>query len=410
MKQFFKIPIVIGLLFATFCFAEENEFGFDISARSKSKEENKNDIDMQDWQSKSDSSLCYEPRCGCDKDYRRCCFGLPLPVKCGWAFVEGEYLYWKAYTVVPYADFKFNVAPFNFSSDEPYSSDIKTVSMSGASGYRVTLGVYFNNCSYGTAQFRYFATDGSDSFSAPANDAVQLSRRDSFNNPWDMYGIVTNTVALPFSVSAKQRHREKILDFDYNKLFTCGRYSMTPYMGVRFAWVKSDLSINYIRINPAEDQPPTISRSAHVDINKHMNLGVGLHSGFNTHSDLCWGFGAYTTSSVSILVGQFQRRLREEMFSDTTGATRATVTSGYKVTDFQTNYQLGLGLDWGKHFCKCCYYLGLKIGYEANVWPNFFDVFEVATGAIDTRTSPIVNYYSRSLLTHGLNVGARFDF
>ena len=410
----YKLPFLASFLFMSLTFAQSNDYeSGEVVARSKTKSRNMNNRDMMNnrQMDQQDDSLCFEPRCGCDEDYRRCCFGLPLPVKCGWAFVEAEYLYLKTYSLTPYASERYRVPPFTIGTTvNTYSSNIHNVPLSADSGFRVALGVYFSNCSFGTAKYTQYSTDGSDSFSVGSvnTDSAQSNSIAAYWLLNDLFEGDT-TALLSLSASAKNRFRMEMLDFDFNTVYTCSRYAFSPFVGVRFAWVKSDLRVDYVAENSAVGFPQT----HHVDVNHHLNLGVGLHTGMDMNVDLCWGFGAYATSSFSALIGQKYYRIRDEstLFDSVTGfASTSTLTQNYKDTDLQMNAQAGLGFTWGKHFCKCCYYLGLKLGYELHYWPNFVSYLEEYNVSTDpTNPSDIFNW-RRSVLSHGLNVGARFDF
>ncbi len=414
----YKLPFLASFLFMSLTFAQSNDYESGaVVARSNKKSRNMNNRDMMNGNrqtmNQEDDSLCFEPRCGCDEDYKRCCFGLPLPVKCGWAFVEGEYLYLKTYSLTPYASERYRVPPFSIGTGNAintYSSNIHNVPLSADSGFRVALGVYFSNCSFGTAKYTQYSTDGTDSFSvgnvtSSSNISNSISAYWLLNDPFE--GDTTGLLSL--SASAKNRFKMRMLDFDFNTVYTCSRYSFSPFVGVRFAWVKTDLRVDYVAENSVVGFPQT----HHVDVNHHFNLGVGLHTGMDMNVDLCWGFGLYGNSSFSALIGQKYYRIRDEstLFDTATNfASTSTLTQNYKDTDFQMNAQAGLGLTWGKHFCKCCYYFGLKLGYELHYWPNFVSYLEEYNVSTDATVPADLFNWRRSVLSHGLNVGARFDF
>jgi len=411
----YKLPFLASFLFMSLTFAQSNDYESEaMVARSNKKSRSMNNRDMMNSNgqvNQEDDSLCFEPRCGCDEDYRRCCFGLPLPVKCGWAFIEAEYLYLKTYSLTPYASERYRVPPFSIGANvNTYSSNIHNVPLDADSGFRVALGVYFSNCSFGTAKYTQYSTDGSDSFSV-GNVNTDSAISNSVSAYWLLNDLFEGdtTGLLSLSASAKNRFRMEMLDFDFNTVYTCSRYSFSPFLGVRFAWVKSDLRVDYVAENSVVGFPQT----HHVDVNHHLNLGVGLHTGMDMNVDLCWGFGLYGTSSFSALIGQKYYRVRDEsvLFDSVTNfASTSTLTQNYKDTDFQMNGQAGLGLTWGKHFCKCCYYLGLKLGYELHYWPNFVSYLEEYNVSTDPTTPADLFNWRRSVLSHGLNVGARFDF
>ncbi len=346
------------------------------------------------------------------KPYDRACYNLPNPTTNSWIFAEAEYLFWKVYNTVPYSRKVFQVPPFTSALSGSYfgSADVKTVDMGGDSGYRFTLGTTFWGSASAYAKYRWFQADGTDSFSATID---QAGANGEFADPiWvlKLFENVTNTLPTTTTASAKQRYREKVLDLDIMNSFGCSRWNMSPHIGIRFAWLKTDLRVDYTTLDSTTPDPLNIQH--HVDLNNHMNLGVGLKVGMDSNVDLGYGFGFYSKSLASILVGQFDYRVRDDITAfGTVPLERTAQTQNFKVTDFQTNWELGVGINWGKHFSCCKYYLGIKAGYDVNLWPNFFNLSSYARdGNFNNTVSLFQNYWTKSLLTHGLTVGVRFDY
>jgi hypothetical protein len=358
--------------------------------------------------------------CTCS-DYLTCCPMLPLPAKCGYVTLAGEYLYWKTYTTVPYTIFRYASPPYDLLDADytAFNAQVRTTELNAHSGYRLNLGIYFSDCSNLLATYRQYQANGTDSVSgAGVDNGIPVQERSYVDAVW-----MTNTPptgfadyeGLPVSASSIQRHRENVLDIDFQKTFACNRFTYSPYVGVRFAWVKADLRVDYLYGSTSDGR--TVPFTNHVDIANHMNLGVGLHSGINSNVDLGWGFGFYGKSGVAALIGQFQYEHKESVLARGTNVfvTESfpyTLTRSFKVTDFQTVWEMGVGLNWGAHFGDCGYYLGLNLGYDLNVWPNFFNAIRTAeyAGSQTPNTGDMMSMWTRSLLTHGLTVGARFDF
>ncbi|MGD2169268.1 MAG: Lpg1974 family pore-forming outer membrane protein [Chlamydiota bacterium] len=371
----------------------------------------------------------YMSKCSCS-DYRTCCPSLPLANENGYVVLAGEYLYWKPYTLVPYAILNAAVPPFVDEQSDPayvyYNKDVKTVKLNAHTGYRLNLAAYLPNCWLINATFRQFQAHGTDGTSGSGDSSsIPLQERGWIDMVWaSIYPIIGGGNAqqgLPVSANATQRYREKVLDIDFLRSFVCNRFTFNPFMGVRFAWLKADLRVDYLVGDSFGSL--RLPFTNHVDIANHLNLGIGLHTGLISNIDLGSGFGIGSKIAIAPLIGQFQFAHREEMFDFLTVAAplgfpgRFTMERSYKITNFQTNWEFGVDLNWGHHFKDCDYYLGLKVGYELSVWPKFFtairqsEITRSGTHALSVpNTVDIMSKWTESLLTHGLNLGARFDF
>lgn len=360
---------------------------------------------------KSKEKECtYTSKCGCSK-YQTCCAMLPLPVnRNGHVFAEGEYLYWKTYALFPYIAKRVNVTPFDLPSiGSLFDTDIKSVELEADSGYRVTLGFYLSECWSLRTVFRQYNADGSDSFRTASLERSSEPLGERIDVLWgtmeDLGGSDDS-----WRVSSRQRYREKVWDIDFARAFSCYRFTLNSFMGVRFAWVKSDSNIKLNKIVTATGEiESNLPLKNDTDINNRFNLGVGLHMGVDAQMDLPWGFGFYSHSQVAALIGQFKYRQKTDAISREALIVPpefGTTVQTQKVTDFQTNLSLGTGLNWGHHFSNCGYYLGFKLGYEVNIWPNFISAFRsVVEGSKSVQTT-----WRKSVLTHGLTLSARFDF
>ncbi|MGD2169269.1 MAG: Lpg1974 family pore-forming outer membrane protein [Chlamydiota bacterium] len=374
------------------------------------------------------------------KEYAQsCCPTLPLPIKDNrYLFLDGEYLYWKTYTIIPYAIAKFAVPPYVIEGNDtvpsytkgyiPFDQEVKTVELHAHTGYRLNLGFYFSDCWLLLGTYRQFQSRGTDGISVggavsgeprPGYSWIDMVWMDNYPADLSTPGAPPGTgfEGHPISANATQRYREKVLDIDFMRSFTYHRFTFNPFLGTRFAWLKTDLRVDYLINHSNTNTYSGLPFTNHVDVANHMNLGVGAHAGLTSNIDLGWGFGFGGKFAFSALVGQFQYAHREDIFDiEQTPFTITTPTleRSFKATNFQTNWELGINLNWGYHFNDCKYFLGLKAGYDVNIWPDFFNAIRQATfytePLIPINYNDIMSTWTESLLTHGLSLGARFDF
>jgi len=417
--------LVATLFFLSMVFAEENEVESETENLNISQETARSSdegfFSIEDVKEKKqapqepiqpkkskqkESSLCMTKNC-CEP-YTRCCYPLPLPAKCGNCFLEGDYLYLKTYSLTPFIGVRRQVPPPTIGSATEYDSEDLFVPLDANSGYRATLGIYFSACAYFTAKYTQFETDGRNSVSIDDIESTAAPNRSGLTLFWLLGtrgGPSDLNNVTQVNSTARNRFRMRVMDFDFYKVVTCSNFSINPFIGARVAWVKTDLVVDYKYIDPSLD----FEQGHHIDVSQHFNLGAGFHTGIDMNLDLCQSLNLYATSSFSAIVGQRNFRIRDVLLLNDSGPVRSRITENYKQTDVQFAGSFGCGFHWGTHFCKCAYYAGIKVGYEAIFWPNFLTYLN--TNSIGANSIPRDTFvWKRMVFSHGLNAGVRFDF
>jgi len=315
----------------------------DVKKSENEKKENKKPEDKKTktLNNKEDHSLCMVRNC-CEP-YERCCYPMPLPAKCGMFFLEGEYLYFKTYSLTPFIGIRKQVPPPTINSSTEYDSNDLFIPIDANSGYKATLGIYFSKCSYATARYTQFESDGEKSISVDDVDLNSSPNRSGLTFFW-----LVGTRAGPsdlnnverVNASARNRFRMKVIDIDFYRVVGCSKLAITPFVGGRIAWVKTDLFVDYKFIDPSLD----FDQGHHVDVDQHFNLGAGFHTGINMDLDLFKNLSLYTTTSFSALIGKRNFRLRDLLLIDDSGPTSSRITENYKETDVQFAGSFGFGL------------------------------------------------------------------
>lgn len=171
--------------------------------------------------------------------------------------------------------------------------------------------------------------------------------------------------------------------------------SLRPFLGVRSAWIDQNLHIGYTggTAVPAGDK----------DQLRFDNdfWGIGLRIGVDSLWGLGGGWGLFGNGAASMLAGDFTIRQKEKLKeADLTRLNlKADTNSVVAIAE------LALGLQWDKLFAQDRYHLGLKFGWELNVFfdQNLLIHFLGASPASLSQSNADLSF-------QGLTIGLRFDF
>lgn len=137
----------------------------------------------------------------------------------------------------------------------------------------------------------------------------------------------------------------------------------------------------------------------------HLNTdfwGLGLRFGLDSLWGLCKGLGLYGNGSVSLLSGHFDVHEKEHLKQAHTQLMKVS----RDVDNLVVTADLALGLKWDYMFSKDRYHLGVKLGWEFNV---FFDQNQLFNFMSSTNPGSI-NFHNDDLSFQGITLGLRFDF
>lgn len=166
-----------------------------------------------------------------------------------------------------------------------------------------------------------------------------------------------------------------VWDVDYNtfdirliKPYHVSRYFvMKPHFGVRGGWIDQHFSVDYGG-NSAS------SRTVHHGDNDFW--GIGARAGVDTDWILGKGWGLFGNVAASMLAGKFDI---------TQNMTLPSGSDGYDIRHeyFQNtpNFEIVLGLSWGRFFDKNKYHVGLKAAYEFHEWFDQLNMLKFASAS-----------------------------
>jgi len=170
--------------------------------------------------------------------------------------------------------------------------------------------------------------------------------------------------------------------------------SLRPFVGLRGGTIDQKYLVAY---NGGTIAP---LGSDQVQLNTDF-WGVGLRMGVNTLWGLGKGLSIYGNGSTSLLSGHFTVHEREKLIWQE--LQKMNLES--QVSNVVVEADVALGLQWDYLFSKERYHIGLKMGWEFDVYFNQNQLFHF------TSTNPAsFQTQSDDLSFQGLTVGLRFDF
>ena len=210
-------------------------------------------------------------------------------------------------------------------------------------------------------------------------------------------------------ISATHVNSTWALDMDLIDL-TIGRpyynsrcITVSPFGGLRTAWIRQNLSIN-ATVPAAAVFNNTLTRDPVYSHNRSNCWGIGPTAGAGCHWLVGQGFRVEGEGGLSVLFTQYTRLFHTEGTAESSDPLPAYKISMEDYNCLRTMANLGLGIGWGRYLNAGRYHLDFSADYEFNVFWNqnmmrtMIDqlIFEAGT--------------SNDLYLHGLTFTGRFDF
>ncbi len=209
------------------------------------------------------------------------------------------------------------------------------------------------------------------------------------------FGLTPKNPFFANSAQAKWHINLNMADLELGRTCRVGKWlTIRPFIGLRGLVIDQEYNVEY--------QGGTV---APLDADKvHMDndfWGVGIRVGGNTLWGLGKGISIYGDGSVSLLSGNFDIHEHEKLEN-------ANLTLMHLQTDLESLVvaaDLALGLQWDYMFTKDRYHLGVKLGWEFDLFfdqNRLFNFLGNSPGAFQSIRD--------DLSFQGLTFGLRFDF
>lgn len=170
--------------------------------------------------------------------------------------------------------------------------------------------------------------------------------------------------------------------------------ALRPFIGLRGGTINQRYTVKY--------QGGTVADLDTDQLNLDTDFwGVGLRMGLNTLWGLGKGMSIYGNGSTSLLSGHFNVREKEKLLQQELVKMNLEASP----TNVVVEADLALGLQWDYMFSKDRYHVGLKLGWEFDIYfdqNQLFNFVSNSSGSLVPRND--------DLTFQGLTIGFRFDF
>lgn len=183
-------------------------------------------------------------------------------------------------------------------------------------------------------------------------------------------------------------------DIKLAKPYYVSRYFIvSPHFGVRGGWIDQHFSVDY-----AGSNADGLGADRNIFHSDNDFWGVGVRTGLESSWILGKGWSLFGNVAASMLAGKFEV---DQSYTVST-------TQGYNIDhDYYQNvpnFELALGVEWGKFFNKKRNHIGIKAGYEFHEWWDQLNIrkFFSGTAGIPSAATPVTNnIYANDTVSRG---------
>lgn len=195
--------------------------------------------------------------------------------------------------------------------------------------------------------------------------------------------------------SAKWNAGYNTLDIRLGKPYYVSRYLIfNPHFGLRAGWIDQHFAVDYGGIIVSQG---TGNRTIFHSDNDFW--GVGARAGIDTDWVLGRGWCLFGNIATSLLFGKF------EIDQNLTlpGSTADGYTVDFNYYQNVPNFEIALGVGWGKYFNKKRNHVALRAAYEFHEWWDQFNVRKFFSGATGTPSSGTIatGIYTNDVVSRG---------
>lgn len=185
-------------------------------------------------------------------------------------------------------------------------------------------------------------------------------------------GIGTPSPMVGYRTSAVWKTSYNTLDAFLGKGFHVSRYLvLNPHFGLRAGWIDQHFSVDYSGLNSL------LHRFVHHSDNNFW--GVGARMGLNSEWILGKGWNLFTRSAFSMLFSKFEITQQLKYPTSIDNADGFDLEENYYQN--APNFEMAIGLAWGRHFNKQKYHVSLKAAYEFHEWFDQLNIRKFFSGA-----------------------------
>lgn len=227
---------------------------------------------------------------------------------------------------------------------------------------------------------------------------------------WSL-GDGTPATQIGSRMSAKWDAHYNTFDIRLGKPHYVSRYFIVnPHFGVRGGWIDQHFAVDM-------GGQPNLTTNRTIFHSENDFWGVGARCGVDTDWIIGKGWCLFGNVAASMLFGKFE--IDQNYTLPVTNPT--TAVDGYTVDyDFYQNvpnFEIALGIGWGKYFNKKRNHVSLRAAYEFHEWWDQLNLRKFSSGSVGTPSSGTTgtgiytnDVVSRGNLTlNGFSLRVQFD-
>jgi hypothetical protein len=349
------------------------------------------------------SPCCCEPCDFCPPEPpETCAYNAPkfYDLKCCWdMFVTGSFVYAQAKEEnLTYAESRLTDSS---GTNTVITDSFSTLSYDFEPAFKVGLGfvVGCDNWDFYAEYFRYHASVGSGSFSAP-NDTNEVAVRTCwYLNPFSSLAVEDGAGAI--SANTSWRLNLDSVDFNLRRRYFVGQCLVfQTAVGLRARWIDQKQDTTYQAVSESNGTTTVVVN------NSSDSWGIGPRAAIDTEWYFCGAFRFFGNAGMSILYTDYDS-IKSNATRDVTDISVPSSESYSSSRDFcflRPDASIALGLGWGDYWCCNDWFFDLAVSYEfhtlwnQNVLPQLNDCSQDPSS------------FFGDLYIHGLVITARLDF
>ncbi len=199
-----------------------------------------------------------------------------------------------------------------------------------------------------------------------------------------------------------------LIDLELGRQFFVSKWlTLRPHAGLRNAWIRQYVSINYLNsaLNAFPDRGASSGLPTGQNLNVHLKndfWGIGLRGGLDGDWGIGRGFSIFGELAAAILIGEFDVGAKETRLTASPVETRLDLD--YDEDAARVTMDLAAGLRYQLTFAQDRYGFMIQLGWEQHMFFGQNQLFKVFTAPA------MLSQSNADLNTQGITGSMKFDF
>ena len=210
--------------------------------------------------------------------------------------------------------------------------------------------------------------------------------------PLQALGIGTPLVNIGETASSRWDAHYNTIDVKLAKPYYVSRYLvLSPHFGARGGWIDQHIGVDYSGQTSAPNR--TIAKA------ENDFWGIGARAGLDSDWILGKGWCLFGQVAASMLFGKFEI----DQSYNLPGSAADGYTIDYDFYQNVPNFEMALGIGWGKYFNKKRNHVSVRVAYEFQEWWDQLNIRKFHSGSIGlpTTTAAGTGIYDNDVVSRG---------